>query len=195
MLTTIKKADAYEQIAYGEVYAPNKPDSHGAIMLPEDVRKMAHRYLRDVVLTRSIDVMHDNKPIAAYPVESFIACANHPDGYTEGAWVVGIKVEDAEVWEQIVNGDLNGFSFEAYVTKASAPVTVNVLPHYIGVTQVDSGHDHVFFVEINADGKVVGGRTAAGPDGHSHVIARASATEDSYVVGSSSAHSHRFFVG
>ena len=194
MPTLIKKTDAYEQIVYGEVYAPNKPDSHGAMMLPADVRKMAHRFLRDVVLARSIDVMHDNKAITAYPVESFIACADHPDGYTEGAWVVGVKIEDPTIWEQVLKGDLNGFSFEAYVTRAATVATVSVLPHYIGVTEAEAGHDHIFFVEINADGRVVGGRTAAGPDGHIHEIKRASATEDAFTAGSKEAHSHRFFV-
>mgnify|MGYP000181515341 CR=1 FL=1 len=187
MVTRILRTDAYEQIVYGQVYAPNKPDSHGAIMLPEDVRKMAHRFLRDVVLARSIDVMHDNNAVSAYPVESFIACANHPEGYDEGGWVVGVKIEDPVVWAKVLNGDLNGFSFEAYVTKAAVVAEVSVIPHYIGQTEEEAGHSHLFFVEINADGRVVGGRTAVAA-GHYHEILRASATEDAL------SHSHRFFV-
>ena len=188
-LSLVQKADAMQQIVYGEVYAPNRPDSQGHMMLAEDIRLMCHRFMKDVVLSKSIDEMHNNEPAKAYPVESFIACADHPDGYTEGAWVVGVKVEDAAVWEKVLKGDYNGFSVQMLITRAAVLAEVIVMPQVFGETEADSDHTHLFMVQINEDGRVTGGMTApGGADGHVHEIKRASATEDF------AGHSHRFFV-
>lgn len=186
----ILKTDGLKQIVFGEVYAPNRLDTHGMMMLAEDIETMAHRFLRDVVLTKSIDQMHDNKAVNAYPVESFIARKNDPDGYTEGAWVVGVKIEDPVIWDKVLKGDYNGFSIEVYVTKAAVAAEIMTTPHVFGETEAEADHSHLFFAEINEEGRVIGGMTSKAADGHFHVIKRASATEDAGDV----AHSHRYFA-
>lgn len=170
---------------YGEVYAPNVLDSHGNMMFAADVKLLAHRFLRDVVLGRSIDVGHDNNPRNAYPVESFIARKDDPD-FRENAWVLGVKIEDETVWADVKAGNLNGFSFEAYAHKSAVVVDVVVEPHTVGETEAggDPAHAHLYFVLLSDAGKVVGGRTSE-VNGHFHLISKGTVTDFA------SGHNHR----
>lgn len=183
--TRIVKYDDDQQIVYGEVYAPNVVDSHGEMMTPEEVEKMCHRFLKECVLAETIDKNHTNKVEDAHPVESFIA-RGHPD-YNEGAWVLGVKINDKELWAEVKKGEINGFSFEAYCRKTNAVIVVETIPTSIGETEENDGHTHFFVAKIDADGRVVRGRTSTS-NGHSHEIKRGTATE------LTDGHRHRIFV-
>jgi hypothetical protein len=184
---SIKYVQEDERIVKGEVYAPYIIDSHGEMMLPEDVELMAHRFLI-ADKNKFIDVMHNNKPIKASVVESYIAKADDPD-YTEGAWVMAVKVFDDDIWEQAKSGKLNGYSFEAMVYKYDAEVTYDYVPVHVGFVEENDGHFHAFYVEINKDGRVTGGQTGpGGDDNHSHSILSGTATE------LSKSHAHRYFL-
>ena len=183
----IRKLDADRQIAYGIVYEPNVVDTWGEMMRPEDVILMAERFATDVKADKAIDTMHDNIPNGSIPIESFIAREGDPD-YPEGAWVLGVKVEEQDVWEAVKRGDLNGFSFEAMVRKVPAVVDVEISPHNVGVTKETLGHTHLFLARMNDDGVVVGGRTST-DEHHSHEIRAGTATEEEQ------GHSHRYLLG
>jgi len=185
-ITTIRKSDEDRQIVYGEVYAPNRIDTQGEMMLPEDVELMAHRYMR-LKLDQAIDIRHNNIAISAYAVESFIAREGDPD-FTEGAWVLGVKIEDEDVWSDIKTGKLNGFSFQAMVKYASADVEIELIRDQVGKTELAEDHEHFYFVQLNENGNVLKGRTSKAEDGHFHLIGRASVTHEA------SGHSHRFFI-
>lgn len=186
----IQKFDAMEQIVYGEVYAPYVLDSHGEMMLPEDIKKLAHRFL---IANKNhyIDVMHNNKMVQASMVESFIARKGDPD-YTEGAWVLAVKIFDDDVWGEILDGKLNGYSLEAMVYKVTAEVTYDYLPIHVGFVEENDGHFHSFYVEVDKDGRVIGGYTSEEADGegnlHVHKIFAGTATERS------NKHGHRYFL-
>lgn len=184
-ITKIKKLDDEKQIVYGEVYAPYEIDAHGEMMTPDDIELMAHRFM-ERSLDGRIDTMHDNSPNGSKPVESFIARKGDLD-YSEGAWVLGVKIIDDEVWDKIKKGEINGFSLEAMVMKKEVEVEYEVFSHNVGYTEDTNGHSHVFFIELDENGKVVSGRTSK-VDGHFHEIKRASATTEN------SGHSHRFFL-
>lgn len=182
----IKALNDDEQIVYGEVYAPFVLDSHGEMMLPEDLKLLAHRFIAQKKVN-FVDVQHDNHWIEAVVVESFIARAHDPD-YTEAAWVLGTKVPDAEVWARIKRGEINGYSLEALVYKEEADVEYEYLPMHIGLTEENSGHFHAFFVEVDSNGKVTKGHTGPADDGHTHNILAGTATE----IGND--HAHRYFL-
>lgn len=186
-VVTIKKVNSKKQIIYGEVYAPNVLDTYGEMMTAEDIEKMAHRFM-GLDLMNTIDVQHDNKPRDAYPVESFIARAGDHD-YTEGAWVLGVKVADPALWAEIENGKLNGYSFEALVHKLPAVVEYDYEQMLFGHTEENKGHTHMFFVEMNDSGKIISGRTTT-EMGHDHVIRGGTAT----LPGGPDGHTHRFFA-
>lgn len=183
----IKKIDEERQIVYGEVYAPNLIDTHGAMMLPEDVEIMAHRFMQLAHIRNAIDTNHDQKPNGSYPIESFIA-RNHPD-YEEGAWVLGVKVTDTNLWQAIKSGKLNGYSMQSMVRKKPVVVDMEYQPSSLALTEAggSDGHYHIFFAEMDESGRVVSGVTST-TNGHSHVIKKGTATEIS------DGHSHRFFI-
>ena len=182
----ILKTDDEKRIVFGEVYAPNVLDSQGEMMNADDVELMAHRFMGVQSLKTSIDTAHNNVSNGSYPVESFIAPDGHPDGYTPGAWVLGVKIDDDDVWAAVKRGELNAFSFEAYCKKENQVADVDILVHNVGETEACEDHTHLFFVELDDSGKVVKGITS-GVNGHSHSIKRGTATEDA------AGHKHRYF--
>lgn len=181
---TIKKIDNEKQIATGEVYAPLIIDSHGDMMLAEDVEILAHSFMAKSLNSR-IDIMHNNRPALAVAVESFIAKGNSE--FNEGAWVVSIKVHDDDLWDDIKTGKLNGYSMEAMVLKVPAIVELEITNQVFGFTEENDGHDHVYYVLVDDNGRVTGGKTSVDA-GHQHEIGSGTATEDA------EDHSHRYFL-
>lgn len=179
----VKKTNDEKQIVYGEVYIPNVVDTHGEMMLPGDVELMAHRWM-STMKNNQIDISHDNEVIKAVTVESWIAKADDPLWH-EGAWVMGLLIEDTEKWADVKSGKLNGFSVETWISKTDAVVELSYYPHVFGITEKADGHEHVFFIQIDDQGVVVGGYTSEDED-HSHVIEFATATE------MTDKHAHRF---
>jgi hypothetical protein len=184
----IASVDESRRLVFGQVYQPNKIDAKGWFMDPDEVEKMAHRYMRLANLRDTIDTNHDNIPNGCYPVQSFIARAGDPE-YAEGSWVLGVKITSDELWNQIVQGDINAFSMEIYVRRVPALVTYELTPNQLGQTEpAADGHVHYFFSQIDDSGRVIKGRTTTNA-GHFHEIELNSVTEQS------AGHAHRFFVG
>ena len=181
----VKGEDAADQrLVYGEVYIPNVPDSDGEFMDAETIHKMAHDFMRKQ-LTKSIDIQHNNQLTdGVQVVESFIARKGDPD-FVEGAWVLGVHINDDEVWGKVKKGEINGFSLEAYVTKSPSELTLNVPPMLQGKTSKAADHEHEFFASYDPVGNFLGGRTSI-VNGHQHAIKRGTLTEQ--VDG----HSHTF---
>lgn len=187
---SIRKFVDDEQIVIGEVYAPYVLDSHREMMLPEDVQKLAHRFLLEKKTDR-IDIMHNNKAIKASMVESYIAKAGDPD-FAEGAWVLAVKIFDEKIWADVKAGRLNGYSLEALVYKQEAEVIYDYLPLHYGMTEENDGHFHAFLVEVDKNGCVIGGYTSEEEDSegnlHSHDVRAGTATDKS------NEHAHRYFL-
>lgn len=179
----IRKIDEELQVVYGEVYVPDHPDSEGDFACPEEIRKMAHGFMKNLRLGQ-VDVDHDNSERGFWVVESFIARKGDSD-FMEDAWVVGIHITSPTVWKQVKDGELNGFSMEAMVKKEPALLTLE-LPEYVdGMTSESQGHVHRFRAYIGDDGNVVGGETDE-VNGHTHTIRRSVVTEGA------DGHTHRF---
>jgi hypothetical protein len=85
-------------------------------------------------------------------------------------------------------GKLNGYSLEAWVTKYEMDVTYEFLPHHFGMVEDNDGHFHAFWVEVEDDGRVIGGFTSPGEDGHVHKISAGTATD------TTNGHAHRYFL-
>lgn len=188
-MAPIRRTDDERREVLAEVYAPWVLDTYGEYMTPEDIRRMAHAFM-ELDLSTVIDTNHDNIPNGCVPRESFIARAGDPD-FTEGSWVLRVYIPDDTIWDQVKRGDLNGFSFEALVQPVMTIVRATVLRDHVGATRSDdvgADHEHKFFVQVNAAGRIIGGATSPGPDGHIHEIRRASYTEAAGEDG----HKHRF---
>ena len=173
-----------EQLVYGEVYAPLRPDSDGDIMDADTIKKMAHDFLRTHKLDQ-IDVQHDNNlNPGASVVESFIA-RKGDDTFIEGSWVVGVHIPDAETWNKVKKGEINGFSIEALVTKTPQTLEVELPPVINGITTKSEDHEHQFFVTFDGNGAFMGGRTNI-EKGHFHTIRAGTVTD------LAQDHNHRF---
>lgn len=185
----IKRVDSEGDKRYveGVVYAPNEIDTWREMMTAQDIETLAFRFLEEVTMAAAIDTGHNNQPNGSQPVQSYIARANDPNGYPEGAWVLGVIVKDDELWDKVKKGDISGFSFEAYVTKKPAVVSIEYYPQIVGETEETDGHKHYYVADLDEFGRVTRGWTSNN-GGHSHQIVAGTATEVT------NDHSHRFFL-
>lgn len=186
-----KNADGYEQIVYAEVLIPDVVNTWGDIYTRDAIREFAYEFMIAGLNTKIInDIEHDRVDITGkmYVIESFVA----RDGDTQfipGSWVIGVKINDADIWAKIMNHELNGFSFEAMV--GAIPVYVENLRSRIitGITAPDpiDGHTHTFAVIVDARNRPISGATGD-TDGHSHQIT------DHTITDAAAGHKHRFDV-
>jgi hypothetical protein len=182
---------------FGEVYAPLQIDSDGETMTAEEIQKLAHEFIAQGKIS-SIDLEHDHVPCGAKVVESFIARKGDPD-YHEGAWVLGVRLEDGEIWDAVKSGEINSYSFNAWVAKEPKTVEVVVAKSAMGITQANTvtenerdtdivpTHTHTYYVEFDNNGKPVFGTTDE-VFAHKHMISR------SIITAESLGHRHRYLV-
>lgn len=184
-MTIICKGDKPDQqLVYGEVYAPNKPDAQGEFMRAPEIEAMAHEFVRKGRMSQ-IDVMHDNRVVPGLCiVESFIARKGDPD-FLEGAWVIGMHVPDTGLWEKIKKGEINGFSMEAMVSRHEQEFSVEVPPVVTGMTSKSEDHEHQYYVSYDDNGAFRGGTTNL-VNGHTHQIVAGTHTQ------TVNGHNHRF---
>lgn len=185
----VKKAEdeqtEYLQVVYAEVYAPNRLDAHNEYMTADEIQKMAWKFLAQGN-TKKIDILHDNELIQAAVVESFIARDDDPI-FIPGSWVVGVYIEDPKVWQMVLDGELNGFSMEAYVQREKQVLEIDMPTLVSGDTSVDEGHSHKWYVSYTTAGEFLGGNTDE-VNGHHHIIKAGTITEVA------AGHIHRFAV-
>ncbi|WP_122090351.1 XkdF-like putative serine protease domain-containing protein [Halalkalicoccus subterraneus] len=126
MLTTkqltgsIVAKDEDERFLLGPVLIPDKPDREGDVVSRENIREVAHKFTEEY---QNLDLMHTFESVAKLS-ESFIARKDLDFGETTvpaGSWMLGVKVEDDEVWSQVKSGELSGFSI--YGQGERSPVT------------------------------------------------------------------------
>lgn len=176
--------DPNKVFVMAEVYAPNIPDTDGEFMSADEIKKMAHDFIRKGRMAE-VDVMHDQHAVKGVSVvESFIARDDDPL-FIPGSWVVGVQVDEPELARKIRKGELNGFSMEAFVMKEPEQHVVLEIPLLTGKTEKSEDHEHDFSVTYDENGTFKGGYTNE-VNGHRHMIRRSTATDVS------AGHSHRF---
>mgnify|MGYP001175457657 CR=1 FL=1 len=106
----IIKSEAYKGLVYGTVYEPNVKDTDGDWTDAETIEKAAHEFLAKGNVGQ-IDVNHQEEPIGAKVVESYID--------QKGAWQVVIKMDPkSEVFSKIEKGEIKGLSMGAWCEKS-----------------------------------------------------------------------------
>ena len=178
----------WEQVAFAEVLVPDVVNSYGDIYTREAVVEFAYEFARQGY---GLDVDHDNVNVDGtkyYVVESFIARDGDPD-FIDGSWVVGVKILDADLWSQILDGQINGFSFEAEVGMQPVTFLASDQRVIVGTTEPNplDGHTHVYTLVLDAMNRPFEGGTSV-TDGHSHRIVTHTVTEVS------DGHNHRYQV-
>lgn len=186
----IKKFVEDKRLAFGEVYVPDVIDTQGDFMTAEVIEQMAYQFLASGKVNK-IDTDHDLKENGTVVVESFIARPGDPD-FQEGAWVMAVHVIDEELWKDVKEGKINGFSMYGKAKRVEKTVIIEIPDDgtLSGETSVDgkkAPHSHNYTIQFDTSGKVAGGWTNS-VDGHTHRISSESVTEQS------AEHSHRFNI-
>lgn len=178
-------AKEFERVVFAEVLIPETPNVMGDYWTREAIKECAYEYARCGYI---IDVDHDNVDVTGdvYVVETFIARDND-DTFIPGSWVVGMKIESDAIWQDILDGKINGYSFEALVSFLAAKFTVLDDGVRTGVTEPDpmDGHTHVFMVIVGPDNRPISGGTDE-TNGHSHTITYHTVTD------AAEGHTHRY---
>jgi hypothetical protein len=135
-----------------------------------------------------IDYNHDNADLSSdvHIVEYFIAREGDPD-FVPGSWVVGMYIADDTVWQKVLDGEINGYSYEALVKSLEVYLTTQDDRIKYGTTEPDlyDGHIHQFYVVLDDDDRPLLGGTMV-TNGHSHTISRHTFTDSAF------GHSHLF---
>lgn len=185
--------EEWEHIVMAEVLIPDVPNVYGDIYTRTTIREFMETYMREGFY---IDVDHDNVDVAggAYMVECFIARKGDPD-FIEGSWVVGMKIVDEALWQRVLDGEINGYSWEAMTEMF--PVLFQHLRTrvVVGVTEPDptDGHTHSYSVVLNALNRPIAGGTGE-TNGHAHTISSHTVTDEAKNGLFGTSHVHRYQV-
>ncbi len=174
-----KDEDGFERIVFAEVLLPDTPNSYGDYHTAASVKEFAYGFMMQGF---GIDLQHDNYDVTGKVsiLESFIAREGDPD-FKVGAWVVGMRIHDDDIWAQVLSGEINGYSYEAFVRSLEVDMELPIQHTAYGMTQPDpyNGHVHDFYVVLDDNGSPVIGGTGV-TNGHSHTISRHTYTDTSF---------------
>jgi 2'-5' RNA ligase len=116
-----KSADGMEQLVYAVVLEPDMVDADDQTMTPDDVKFAAHYYMT----VKGILGYRHMQTAPADVVESYLAPCDFVLGeqlIKKGSWVLVTRVNDDQLWQQIVNGEINGYSVGGFGVEVD-PVT------------------------------------------------------------------------
>ncbi|RLA05764.1 MAG: hypothetical protein DRQ47_00295 [Gammaproteobacteria bacterium] len=173
----VKNDLGQEQVVMAEVLIPDQVNVYGDFHTMESIKQFAYSFAESGF---GIDINHDNidSTGSLLVVESFLVRESDKDFPIEGSWVVGILVRDDEIWQDILDGELNGLSYESIVKFVKVIIDVDIPSEVTGVTEPDiyDGHVHKYWVKLDDDGRVVSGGTDE-VDDHYHLISLHTSTE------------------
>jgi hypothetical protein len=107
-----------------------------------------------------------------------------------------MHVLDASLWQDILDGKINGYSYEAMVTFMPALLTTDDDGERVGTTEPDTndGHVHEFYVMVDAANRPVMGGTDV-VQGHSHTISVHTVTDTAFNDLDEHAHRYNLITG
>lgn len=102
--------DDAQHIVYGVVLDPSVTDSQGDDVTKEEIEKACHGYM---VASRKADSRHSEEVVKADLIENFIAPQDISVAgklVKEGSWVAAYKIHDEQLWKEVQDETLTGFS-------------------------------------------------------------------------------------
>lgn len=109
----IAKREEVKRLVIGPVLIPDVFDAQDDIATEEEVEEAAHTFMMRANEPGICGVMHRDFSRDIRLVESYILRQDlEIDGETlpKGTWMVGFKILDDDVWDQVLRGELRGFS-------------------------------------------------------------------------------------
>ena len=117
--TPITKVDTEKRLVYGAVLVPETFDSQGHIISEEEIEKSAHEFMALINLYTGMGIQHEEMTPDVVPVQSFIAPVDYAlgdDEIKQGTWMLVSKVLNDEIWQQVKDGELRGYSIGGKAT-------------------------------------------------------------------------------
>ena len=131
-----KFGDDYKQVVAGLALIPDKlifrvdPDTNEGyygFFDVETIEKIRNKFHSNPENQKNVNLNHDDaESIDAYMLESYILDSEDRindaknkgiDEAVTGAWFTAYKIKDEEVFQKVLDGDVKGFSIEAYLEK------------------------------------------------------------------------------
>jgi len=110
----IVKVEKKKQIVGGIVYEPDEVDTQGDYTDTAEIEKAMHRFMEKYATnTNRIRINHKGKKYFFPVLECFQPESNTVKGdqpLKKGSWWIQIKILNKEIWKQIEDGTLTGFS-------------------------------------------------------------------------------------
>ncbi len=100
-----------ERFVLGIVLEPEVVDAQGDIYSPDEIRQAAHRFMEEfggIGLMHRLAVNDQVKVLESYVAPVDFEIAGVP--VKKGTWLLGVRVLSDELWEQVKEGKLTGFS-------------------------------------------------------------------------------------
>lgn len=104
-----KDGEAMDQLVYGVVLEPDSVDGDDDVMTAADVEWTAHHFLA----VQGVTGYRHRDFADATVVESYVAPCDFQMGaqlVRQGSWVLVTRVNDPDIWRQIVAGEITGYS-------------------------------------------------------------------------------------
>jgi len=135
-------AKKYKQIVAGLALIPDKDilrmtaegEAYMGYFSTDTIEKLRNKFHMEL-MNNNVNMDHlEDAYVDAFMVESFIIDSEErladvkAKGITEvkmGSWYVAYKINDPEVFKRVMNGELRGFSVEAYLDKVFSKVNHN----------------------------------------------------------------------
>lgn len=181
----IRDDPQWDRVVMAEVLIPGTPNVFNDYWTEEAIMQAAYMFMKRGF---GIDLEHDNIDLtgSVHVVESFIVREGDPT-FIKGSWVVGMYIADDTLWQDVLDGKINGYSYEALVKFLSATLEITDDGIRQGMTEPDptDGHSHYFMVMVDDTNRPIDGGTSE-TDGHSHTITYHTTTDES------AGHVHRY---
>ena len=117
----ILKTDDERHVVYGIVYAPDDVDTQGDYATAKEIEKAAYNFMAAARIYH-VDTDHSFENVPAFVAESWLT--KPPDSLfpdePAGAWAVGIKIEDPNLWQAIKSGKYRALSFAGFCERINA---------------------------------------------------------------------------
>jgi DNA adenine methylase len=110
----IYKISEEKRQVLGCVLIPEVPDAQNDIISEEEIANAAHDFMIDYRKQQSeMGLMHKNTTSKIVILESFIAPVEmmiNGNRITKGSWLLKVKINDDQIWKDVKDGKLLGFS-------------------------------------------------------------------------------------
>lgn len=115
----ICKASMNEELrfVFGEVLVPDHEDVQKDIIGVDEIRKAAWGFMQDC---QQVGLSHKSEAPGITVVESFLAPVDmkiEEQEIKKGTWLLGVQINNDDVWEDVKQGKYTGFSIEAFATR------------------------------------------------------------------------------